>query len=170
MAFKRMVLPLVLLSFGAGMLVYGAVFHAVTILEEEETELSIPILAPFGAPMSFGADEYPVDPFDHDFHAPDDGSFAERDPFDQGAWPPDAMEENPFAVPPEQRGDLPPEEPWFPDPHGMMFETVTQITLIARMEREWVLVREVTIGGVARLENGELKRTYSGKPPALCPT
>jgi hypothetical protein len=37
-------------------------------------------------------------------------------------------------------------------------------------EPEWVLVRDTAVGGLKRLDNGELKRTYSGKPPALCPT
>ena len=36
--------------------------------------------------------------------------------------------------------------------------------------REPELVREVTVGGVIRLANGELKRTYTGHAPSLCPT
>ncbi len=32
------------------------------------------------------------------------------------------------------------------------------------------LIRDVTVGGVARLDSGELKRTYMGRPPSLCPT
>ena len=61
------------------------------------------------------------------------------------------------------------EGPW-PFEAPIMYERVTRLELVAHIEPEWVLVREVTIGGVARLENGELKRTYSGQPPALCPT
>jgi hypothetical protein len=68
---------------------------------------------------------------------------------------------NPFPAPPGQPSFLPPE---------MMFQKVKEKLLVAREEPEWVLVREVTFGGVTRLANGQLKRTYSGKPPALCPT
>ena len=32
------------------------------------------------------------------------------------------------------------------------------------------LVREITYGGIARLEDGTLKRTYTGDPPSGCPT
>lgn len=35
---------------------------------------------------------------------------------------------------------------------------------------EFVIVRDVTIGGLIRLGNGNIKRTYAGQPPALCPT
>jgi len=42
--------------------------------------------------------------------------------------------------------------------------------LVLADEAEFVLIREVTFGGVTRLESGELKRTYSGRPPSLCPT
>ena len=186
MDFKRIVPSLALLCLGVGMLVYGVVFHTVTIFEEEETEVSIPIPAPFAPSMPFGADDPSLD---HGFQPPADGSFAEmdpfgsgappddlpagdaRNPFEQGAAPDEVSEENPFAASPEQPGEVPSEEPpWFPDPSSMMFERVTQIELVAHTEPEWVLVREMTFGGVARLENGELKRTYSGKPPALCPT
>ncbi len=180
MDFKRIMPPMVLLCAGAGMLVYGAVFHTLTILEEEETELSIPIPSPF---------DQPADPVDRHFHLPGGDRFGAIDPFhsavppdlppggeavdpfDPGAWPPEAMEADPFAAPPGQPGELTQAEPsWFPDPHGMMFQTVTRIEWIPRTEPEWALVREVTFGGVARREDGQLKRTYRGKPPTLCPT
>ena len=35
---------------------------------------------------------------------------------------------------------------------------------------ESVLVKEVSIGGLKRDANGNLHKTYSGKPPAACPT
>ena len=35
---------------------------------------------------------------------------------------------------------------------------------------EPVLVKEVSIGGLERDANGNLHKTYSGKPPAACPT
>jgi hypothetical protein len=49
-------------------------------------------------------------------------------------------------------------------------KTVTRIDTVSIVESEPVLTREVTVGGVVRLDSGELKRTYSGKGPALCPT
>jgi hypothetical protein len=75
---------------------------------------------------------------------------------------PDAGEA-PWDGPPA--GGLPPFA--LPEP---MFQTVTRVDLVPRDEPEWVIVREVTYGGITRLENGQLKRTYSGQPPALCPT
>ncbi len=42
--------------------------------------------------------------------------------------------------------------------------------LVTEVEREPVVIWEVTIGGLALLEPGTLTRTYSGKPPSLCPT
>jgi len=41
---------------------------------------------------------------------------------------------------------------------------------ITMTESEPDLVREVTYAGVTRLPTGEIKRTYVGKPPSLCPT
>ena len=38
------------------------------------------------------------------------------------------------------------------------------------IEREAKIVLEATRGGLMRLENGRLKRTYSGAPPSGCPT
>jgi hypothetical protein len=37
-------------------------------------------------------------------------------------------------------------------------------------EPEYALILEATRGGVVRLDSGQLKRTYSGAPPAGCPT
>ncbi len=66
--------------------------------------------------------------------------------------------------------DLPPPgQPSFLPPE-MILKKVTETVPEERAQPEWALVREVTFGGVTRLENGKLKRTYSGQPPALCPT
>jgi len=35
---------------------------------------------------------------------------------------------------------------------------------------EWDLVRDATVGGIVRLADGRLSRTYVGKPPSACPT
>jgi hypothetical protein len=32
------------------------------------------------------------------------------------------------------------------------------------------IVRDVTFGGLVRLDSGTIRRTYSGKPPQACPT
>ena len=48
--------------------------------------------------------------------------------------------------------------------------TVTQIVFVSKEELESRAVFEITIGGLALLETGELQRTYSGAPPSLCPT
>ena len=47
---------------------------------------------------------------------------------------------------------------------------ITRKTRLTREEPEPALIREVSIGGVTRLASGELRRTYSGKAPSLCPT
>ncbi len=36
--------------------------------------------------------------------------------------------------------------------------------------REPAIIRDVTVGGLVRLDSGAIKRTYSGKPPSACPT
>ena len=35
---------------------------------------------------------------------------------------------------------------------------------------EFSLVKEVTIGGIRRDESGNIRQTYTGKPPSTCPT
>lgn len=37
-------------------------------------------------------------------------------------------------------------------------------------ETEPQLIREVTVGGVTLADGGQIKRTYSGDTPSLCPT
>jgi hypothetical protein len=57
-----------------------------------------------------------------------------------------------------------------PNIPGIKFEKMTEKYVETSEKPEWALVREVTFGGVVRLANGQLKQTYSGKPPALCPS
>jgi len=47
---------------------------------------------------------------------------------------------------------------------------VQSAAAVPMTETEPQLIREVTIGGVTRTNTGEVKRTYSGKAPSLCPT
>ena len=49
-------------------------------------------------------------------------------------------------------------------------EAAAARTLATLIESEPALMREVTVGGVARLPTGEIKRTCSGKAPPQCPT
>lgn len=69
------------------------------------------------------------------------------DPFNPGA---DGESDNPFA--------------------SEFTKKVTQKIIVTHEEPETRLVREVTFGGVVRLASGELRRTYTGDPPSLCPS
>jgi hypothetical protein len=67
---------------------------------------------------------------------------------------------------------------WSPFPGGSPFaapkmtkKTVTRIDEVTINVSEPALMSDVSVGGVAMLKTGELKRTYSGdKGPALCPS
>jgi hypothetical protein len=43
-------------------------------------------------------------------------------------------------------------------------------TWVATPESERRLVRDITFGGLTRLDDGRIKRIFSGDGPALCPT
>jgi hypothetical protein len=55
--------------------------------------------------------------------------------------------------------------PWDPVPPPT---TTTRVVGIGQTEPE--IVRDITVGGLTRLESGELKRTYTGEAPSLCPS
>jgi hypothetical protein len=118
---QRAIVPSLLLTAGIASLVYGSLFHAATVVEEQEVEESVPLPSPFGPPGAAGA------------------------PFGETGMPP--------FLPPER-----------------LVAKVKRKIVSEKVTAEAVLVREVTFGGVVRLANGELKRTYSGKAPSLCPT
>jgi hypothetical protein len=124
---KRIVTLILLLAAGAGSLLYGSLFHQMTVEEEKEREISIAIAIPT---------------------MPGPGGMS----FDQPGMPP---------------GDDPMQMPMVSD---VMMETVIEKYVESQKEPEWIIVYESTFGGIARLANSQLKRTYSGKPPALCPT
>jgi len=49
--------------------------------------------------------------------------------------------------------------------------TAQQVAEPAGMKlREPTIIRDTTVGGLVRLDSGVIRRTYSGKPPAACPT
>jgi hypothetical protein len=78
----------------------------------------------------------------------------------------------PMGGPPLPDGSAMPEVP-FGGPTSVK-RTITQTDLVAHLISEPELTRDVSVGGVVRETSGEyagkLKRTYSGKGPALCPT
>ena len=80
----------------------------------------------------------------------------------------------------EEEVSLPPPFPFLAAP-GLPFEesglppgfappSIKERVTVSEATPEWVLVREITFGGVIRLATGELQRTYSGAAPKLCPT
>ena len=49
--------------------------------------------------------------------------------------------------------------------------TAQQVAEPAGMKlREPTIIRDTTVGGLVRLDSGVIRRTYSGNPPAACPT
>lgn len=76
----------------------------------------------------------------------------------------------PYIPPAESPDGLPPEPPPFFNEPPPPPPPPAEPTLVAVLTPEVDLIREVTIGGVVRLDTGELKRTYSGAPPSQCPT
>jgi hypothetical protein len=155
---RRSAAAILLLLAGVGMVVYGAAFHSLPLRVEEEREYEVlvpgPIL-PFGPPSGPPEALPAPGPSDNPFETPGAGRPADKM----------SANENPFEPSPQSpqdsQGTLPP---------GLVTKKITERVVSDEWMPEWVVVREVTFGGVARLENGQLKRTYSGKPPALCPT
>ena len=78
--------------------------------------------------------------------------------------PPPFLPDGPFGLDGPGNGSfMPPELGSAP-----FLEKPTQI--VSEAFREARLVRETTVGGVTRLVSGELRRTYTGDAPSLCPT
>ncbi|MFZ5831871.1 MAG: hypothetical protein ACOY3P_17430 [Planctomycetota bacterium] len=79
----------------------------------------------------------------------------------------------PFSPPPFAPPGMGPGGPgpsFMPPPPPPIRKTVKVLLRTTTDTREPQLVREITFGGVIRLANGELKRTYTGHAPSLCPT
>lgn len=51
-----------------------------------------------------------------------------------------------------------------------MKEVYTEDGASAVARGEFGLIREVTVGGIRRDELGNIRMTYTGKPPSACPT
>jgi hypothetical protein len=154
MRIRRLLSLIVLVLAGIGSILYGALYHTVTVEETKQREISIAV------PTMSGFEMPPMNP-----QMP--GAGGEQAP---GGPPSDDV--NPFQTP----GSVGSSENPFagpaapPAPPGMKFEKVTEDYVESITEPEWKIVYEVTFGGVARLANGHLKRTYTGDPPSLCPT
>jgi len=107
----------------------------------EEQEIEISIAPPPEMMEPMGPPGLPGGPDDADPNVPGEPGFG-----------------GPTDVPPFMVG--PPPE----------LQKVKQTVMISKEEPESQAVFEITIGGLALLETGELLRTYSGAPPSLCPT
>lgn len=159
---KRLVATIGLLIVGGGLLVYGVGWHGVTVYVEQQREVSIlvpSVTGGFGAqtpempgPPAAGGPTGEASPFE--------ASGGEQNPFESSA-----TAENPFQ--PSTSGSEPDLGAM---PGGLERKTIREKILVAQQEPEWKVVREVTVGGLVLLADGMLKRTYSGRPPSLCPT
>ena len=154
MEVKRRVWMILLLLGGSTSILYGWVFHTVTVEVEKERQISIAVpvpsdftASPFGQPSFRPSRKKPVSGDDRD--SDDVDPF--QSPSDDGS--------NPFEPPSDM-----------PAPPGMKMEKVTEKYTEDLVVPEDVIVEDATVGGVVRLANGKLKRTYSGKMPSLCPT
>jgi len=140
----------VLLLGGSGALCYGWLFHTVQVYQEEEREVSVAV------PPLFGLGETPSEQSENPgVEPPAEGVDPFRSQPEEPAGPEGKAAESPS--PPQHPSDV-------------TFKKVTEKYWEARYEPEWVVTRDVTIGGVARMADGQLRRTYTGTPPSLCPT
>ena len=81
--------------------------------------------------------------------------------------------ETTIQVPAELRmpeGPFPPGGAPFFEPPPLVKKTVKRVETIATNESEPLAMRDASVGGIERLESGELKRTARDEGPALCPS
>jgi len=166
---KRVAAAILLFVVSVALFAYGAARHRVTVYVEEEREVSVLIPAPlgggFGGPMPS-----PSAPGDAQTPGPD-GS-ASQNPFET---PSAGGDQNPFATPgdagnPFQASPSGIGSDAGPMPPDLRMQKIREKVLVPHDEFEGAIVRDVTVGGVILLPDGILKRTYSGRPPSLCPT
>ena len=188
----RAALPLALVLLGVAAVVYGGWFRSLEVLEDKEREISIFVPPALGGSAPF---DLPLPNSSSDRDAADEESSADKGPSSGNPFEPSMPNEsaakdagenpiapqdkpasaaadsgNPFESSSSDEQERPGDarDPFAAD--ALAKETVVERYTVAVADPEWRLVREATFGGITRLENGELKRTYSGKPPALCPT
>jgi hypothetical protein len=160
---KRIFGLIFVLLAGGGSLVYGLFFHKITIEETKQREVSVATstLPGIGASLpESGGDAEPAPPEEQP-EAQGERDLDEGDPFRSppSKETPGGNAENPFENHPDA-----------PAPSSVKYEKVTEDYVDVSEEPEAAIVRDVTVGGVVLLANGHLKRTYSGKPPSLCPS
>jgi hypothetical protein len=159
----RKLVAVLLLVLGSISLVYGLLFHKVTVEATKQREVSVAVSTLPGAEepaAESGGAAQPAAP--EKVREGDGGTVSDDvDPFKSpsGNESSAANSENPFESAPDAPIGL-----------GIRYENRTEDYTELREELESVIVREVTVGGMTRLADGNLQRTYSGKPPSLCPT
>ena len=140
MILRRAVVPLLLLTAGVSLGVYGAKRHVIPVIDEHEEEVSLPISAPFG----FGLPGVQGEPF------PGGPAFGEGQPPGEGS---------PM--------DMPPPPPWQPQP---MTTKVMKKVILTTDEPESKIIREASVGGVAMVDGEIKRTYSGDQGPALCPT
>jgi hypothetical protein len=160
----RLLILVLLFLAGSYALVYGLVYHRVALDETKQRSVMVAVgtMGDSGEPPpDNGGDAQAAPP-----ETPPPESSPPSDDVDPFNSPPTgngpaANSGNPFENP------SPPAVPVIP---GVRLKKITEDYVDTTFDSEWAIVRDVTVGGVALLPNGHLQRTYSGKPPALCPT
>ncbi len=143
-------MPSAILVLGIASLLWGTFRNTLEIYEEQEIEISLappPEMMMQGDPM--GGMGMPGGP---------EGGF----PGEEGFPGEPGFEDPNFGGPPAM-------PPFMPGPPPEM-QKVKQKILVSKEEPESRAVFEITIGGLALMDTGELQRTYTGAPPSLCPT
>jgi hypothetical protein len=149
---------------GSYALVYGLFFHRVAFDETKQRDVMIAVPT-----LGDGGESPPSAPGGDAAAAP-----SEKTPPTENGRPSDDVD--PFRSPPAGDGHAANSEnpfdgpPGVPSVPGFRFKKIKEDYTVVTLDSEWAIVRDVTVGGVMLLPNGHLKRTYSGKPPALCPT
>ncbi len=161
----RLLLLIVLFLGGSYAIVYGMFFHRLPLEETKQRDVMVAVPTsgdPPEPPPESGGNGEAARP---DNAPPPEGKTASDnvDPFHSppAGSDPAANSGNPFESPP------PPGQPNIP---GIRLKKISEDYTDVVYDSEWAIVRDVTVGGVKLLPDGHLKRTYSGKPPALCPT
>lgn len=178
---KRAVPPIVLLLVGAGLLVYGLRYHRVQVVETKTFTEKVPAPLPMVPGMWPGGPpgEGPPLPSPPGSEEPAPGG-EEQSPVEKPAG---EMSEEDRALterfaPDESLGPggMPFAGPGpfgSPDPFGGPPRfTEEKYTKDVELDlSETAVILDVTVGGLALEDDGQLKRTYpEGQPPSLCPT
>ena len=174
---SRILLSLVLIASGIGLAVYGIINTEVEVKYEvtEEVVLEAPPIPMFD-PQQADPNMSP----DMMTGMPPAMPGMPMQPMMPGMPMPPAMPGMPPAMP-----GMPPQPDPFAsngsdvstspesaepgEPYAAKPKTETVTMEVVDTYREWKVIHEVTIGGLA-LEDGKIIRTYVGDPPALCPT